>query len=86
MSIFRKKLRDKGKIRIQIEEAIATRAMVAQVRGMMPTMLLTFKTEEGETIELELQFETAYAFTERVLATYSAMSPQIRPINPHLGI
>lgn len=85
MSIFKKKLRDNKKVRLQIENAIATRALVAQVRGMMPTMLLTFKTEEGETIELELQFELAYEFTQNVLATYGAMSPQIRPISPYIN-
>lgn len=85
MSIFKRRRGEHEKVRIQVTKGVTSRAMVAQHRGMMPTMLLTFETEDGKEIELELQFEEAFHFTQDALATYYAMAPQVRPISPYIN-
>ena len=85
MGLFRRKRKGEP-TRHYVVEATATRALTPQVRGMMATILCTFELENGERVEVELQFDEASKFLEQMLAAHHAIvGLPIRPISPFIG-
>jgi len=78
MSMFKKQ----KKIRYEVRQAIASRAIVQEGRGHIPKIEMRFETYDGEILEFDLDFEQAATFIDQAAAAYNAV---LRPLKTSRG-
>ena len=75
--------RKREKVEYEGKDALAARAVIAHVQGMLPSIRFTILTTHDEELIIELPFEVATKFLNQAIAAHSAIAPGLQVPRNH---